>query len=372
MKFLLEKNGRLKYIKNDDENSSENILIDEYILIYDYIIDKSSIVHLVYLQTNGDLNYVILRDNEKFDSKIGKFDMKSNDYYQISILIVDNKLNIFYAYSNKINSNIYTLHHIIIDKNTREKYNILRFVSKKNTRTFVVDNDSGGNIHLFYNTISESFSYIFYTYFNPYKNQWLQNPVMISKSEKLCEYPSILIDHMDNIHGIWWEKYSDGYTLKYKRMSQTGKDIYKWIEINLPSIVQDIPESRLYKENNTLYIECSELTLSSNNLGNDWNIEYKDGSTNDEAIIESKSEEASTSKEEISLLHDEDNKNLDEKETININENILQQIFEEQDNIKRSISQIVDTQLLLKSKIERLEEQLRDQPKTGLKKFFSS
>ena len=54
MKFLLEKNGRLKYIKNDDENSSENILIDEYILIYDYIIDKSSIVHLVYLQTNGD------------------------------------------------------------------------------------------------------------------------------------------------------------------------------------------------------------------------------------------------------------------------------------------------------------------------------
>lgn len=392
MKFLLEPDGMLKYKEPDDTMKSEIEIIDENVLIYDYTLDELNNGHLVYLQRNGDLNYIVFKEQGKSESKIAKFDIVSNNYYQISILIVKDKLNIFYAYSNKINSSIYALHHVMLNSNNQEMYNIVRFVSQKNNRSFVVDSDSSGNLHIFYNTTSESYSYIFYTYFNPYKNQWLQNPVMLSKPEKKCEYPSILIDSRDSIHSTWWEKTSNGYVLKYKKMNQTGKNLYKWIEINIPTIVQEYPEVTIYEEENMLYIKCTDSILISDDYGAHWNEQNEINIIN-EVETESTGIEVSENIEEIPSKNDEEEIMEDnveelrisdeasagdetdfinaEAESIDINKILLEQILENQSNINNSISVIIEDLLRLNSKIDELENDMKNPPKSGFKKFFT-
>ncbi len=355
MKFLLDHKDCLKYTKNDTFIENETYLIDENVLIYSSCVLGNS-THLIYLQRDGKLNYILFKDGRMSESKIGKFDTKSNTYSQIYIMIINSKINIFYSYTNIINSNICTLHHVIIDSGKQNKYTIIKYVTKKNMNSFAVDYDSGGNIHLLYNTVSENYSYIFYTYFNPYKNLWLSNPIKISPADSNAQYPMIIVDSKDFVHSAWWEKSSNRYSLKYKRMSSQGKDKYKWQDISLPAISQTNPKSSIFEKEGLLFFKCDLLTIVSKDNGYIWSIE--ETPQGDLQVIED--DDSNSPEEEII----EDNKAL----PINDYETLLNN----QTEIKNLIELIIQEQASIKKSLDNLEDEIEEikKSKTGIKRLF--
>lgn len=374
MEFIVDNENNLKYKK-----SNSVIILGDNVSIFGFTIDKDSSIHLVYLQKNGALNYIIFKDDKIIESIIGNFDTRSNTYNQIEILIVNNQINLFYSYSNIINANIYTIHHVVINDKNQEKFNVIRYVSKKKERSFSVSNDSIGNIHLLYNTVSENFSYIYYTYFNPYKNQWLNSPTKLSSIENYNEYPTIYVDSKDNIHCIYWEHKDNSYYLRIKRMTQGGRDMYKWNSIQIPKIIEDIAKLEIHEMNNLLTINTDNIELVSRDYGmtyteglfiekSDIKVTRKDEFVEDKSIVEIDNSE---DKEDLEPLILELKVSYDElKEIDNENRTILEQLILNEDDIKLKLNSILDELASINSRVNGLEEAIKNS-KSGFRSFFS-
>lgn len=383
MEFLLDNENKLKYAKS--EISGETYLLDENVIIFGYTYGRDNSTHLVYLQKTGSLNYLLFKDGKITESLIGNFDTRSNSYNQIEILMIKNRINIFYSYSNVINANIYTIHHVIINDKDQAKYNIIRYVSKKKERSFSVSNDSSGKIHLLYNTISETFSHIYYTYFNPYKNQWLNSPTKLSSLDAISKNPTIFVDSKENIHSSYWDFKDGSYYLRIKRMAQAGKDMYKWQDIKLPRIVEDSPSLEIKENNELIYIESDNSLLVSEDYGLTYSekipIEKNDlayntiNSLDKNLLVE---ENLTNSDTDIILDEDELRASLDElkesyqeiKEFDNENRIILEQIILNEEDIRLKLNTLLEELATINSSINSLEKALKDS-KSGLRKFFS-
>lgn len=365
MKFILESDGTLKYMTSLNNEDVNNLVVEHNVLIYDYIINDNNSIYLVYLQNNGSLSYKYINNEEITEFLIGKFDVKSNIYNGISILNINKKLNLIYSFYNIMNPNVHTIHHIILSNNSQEKNSVIKFVSKSQGYHFVVDNDSKNNIHLFYNTISKNFSYIYYIYFNPYKNQWLTNPMRLSSSDSHSESPSIFVDHMDNIHGTWWEKTSNGYILKYKKLSPSGSEMYKWKAMIIPSIIQDKASSKIYGINNNIYIECLDYVLISNDFGMNWIKDEKEIGKN--LIVENVSdiitEDSINNEDSYEFPADDDFTDESSKLKYEI-------LLLNQEEILINLKDLLYKQEILKSKIFDIEDSFKKQNKSILKRIF--
>lgn len=383
MEFLLDNENKLKYAKS--EISGETYLLDENVIIFGYTYGRDNSTHLVYLQKTGSLNYLLFKDGKITESLIGNFDTRSNSYNQIEILMIKNRINIFYSYSNVINANIYTIHHVIINDKDQAKYNIIRYVSKKKERSFSVSNDSSGKIHLLYNTISETFSHIYYTYFNPYKNQWLNSPTKLSSLDAISKNPTIFVDSKENIHSSYWDFKDGSYYLRIKRMAQAGKDMYKWQDIKLPRIVEDSPSLEIKENNELIYIESDNSLLVSEDYGLTYSekipIEKNDLAYNTINSLDKNLlvEENLTNSDTYNILdEDELRASLDElkesyqeiKEFDNENRIILQQIILNEEDIRLKLNTLLEELATINSSINSLEKALKDS-KSGLRKFFS-
>jgi len=366
MKFLLESEGTLKYTKSLDYRDGTYSIVGHNVLVYDYIINDNKSICLIYLQKDGSLIYKLIHKEKTNESKISNFDIHSNVYNKISVLNINDKLNLIYSFYNIINPNVHTIHHIILNNNTENKYNVIKYVSKNIANSFVVDTDSNSNIHLFYNTLSQNFSYIYYTYFNPYKNQWLTNPMRLSSSDSHCESPAIYVDHMDNIHGLWWEKIQNDYKLKYKRMSTSGTEMYKWKEIDIPSIIQEKTFAKFYEINNNIYIDCLNYVLISDDFGLSW-IKDENGVDMNERVGD----------DHITTL-DDYNPNEEDYESHTNNDTLIDEsdqikyesILLNQEEILSNLIEIRDKQIKLESKLLDIDKALKEQSKGILRKFF--
>lgn len=383
MEFLLDNENKLKYAKSGI--NGETYLLDENVIIFGYTYGRDNSTHLVYLQKTGSLNYLLFKDGKITESLIGNFDTRSNSYNQIEILMIKNRINIFYSYSNVINANIYTIHHVIINDKDQAKYNIIRYVSKKKERSFSVSNDSSGKIHLLYNTISETFSHIYYTYFNPYKNQWLNSPTKLSSLDAISKNPTIFVDSKENIHSSYWDFKDGSYYLRIKRMAQAGKDMYKWQDIKLPRIVEDSPSLEIKENNELIYIESDNSLLVSEDYGLTYSekipIEKNDlayntiNSLDKNLLVE---ENLTNSDTDIILDEDELRASLDKlkesyqeiKEFDNENRIILEQIILNEEDIRLKLNTLLEELATINSSINSLEKALKDS-KSGLRKFFS-
>lgn len=349
----------LGYRFSDIGDRLKEIIDKKDIITFGYTIE-SEIIHLVYLLKNGDLNYNTFINGNWTMAQIGKFDTTSNYYNQLDVLYIKGKLNIFYAYSNYINSNIFTLHHVVYKNTIESRYNIIRYLSKKSSKaSFTVDFDTIGNIHLLYNTIVNDLSYVYYTYFNPHKNSWLKEPIKLSQENKFNENSHVFVDSKDNIHAIWWEEYENGYTLKYHRLSPTGKDRFKWIDMKNLNIKSSIPKGVLTEEEDLISLvygdEINYSTLTSSDYGLNWK-------RLEDRIKPHNIEQEITSQE-----------NVDVKEQVISTEEIniakIDQIFANQKELKMLLNNILEELIFIKSKIIEIEE--NSQKGSFLKKIFN-
>lgn len=250
---------------------NSNSLYDKNILNYSVLIDENDIIHLVALISNGELNYYKYIEGKWSKSTIAKFDIKSNIYNQIEILMIKDKLHIIYDYSNLINSNVWTIQHVIYG--TEEKHNAIRYVSKRTPDPFIIDVDKQGTIHLLYrNNINNP--QIYHVFYSHYTKTWSSLSKQISSDSSNNWLPFLFIDSQDNLHGLWIEEVNNNYQMKYLRMNSSGKEKYIWKDIKLPYIPLSKYPPIIFEENNklkliSLYNNNIDLLYSSD-YGNSW------------------------------------------------------------------------------------------------------
>jgi len=357
MNFSYEKNGRLTYIFNENNGEDFSVLAND-VLIYDYQMIYN-IAHIIYLNKNGDLVYCQLSNQDITKNTIAKFDTSSNHYNKVALLIINGKLHIFYSFSNMINSNIYTLHHIIYNKEMEDRFNIMRFVSNKVDYLFSVANDRNGNIHLLYNTNSNGYSNIFYTYFNSFNKHWLNNPIKVSDENELCERPYLFFDQHESIHGIWWQRKKNNYMMKYSRLNIQGHKKSKWQTTIIPNLYSDDASYQFSFFNNVISIDTGVRNIISKDLGISWQIVKNE---NSQYKLEANKQYVNPSINNVeSISVNNENKNVYPKDQLDKILHLLEELLLAQ-------NEIISEQMFLREKIIEAEKSINNTSKPS---FFN-
>lgn len=273
--FELESNGTLIY-KVFDENLemiNKFTISNKEVIKFNLALDKNRII-LIYLLATGE---VFLRINEGMswtEAQIGNFDTRSNKYHQLEVLYLNNKIHLIYSFSNYINSEIVSIQHLVLDKRVEEQNSVIKYVLRKNYNEFTLDFDEMGTIHLIYNTTTSFESYIYHSFYSPYRGAWSNNPKELSTRGKENSNPYIFIDSKSNVHTSWLELDNNRYKLKYAMMPINGKDKYIWKNINIPIHFNSSFTPLIYEENSSLnllsYDSNSIRKISSSDYGKTW------------------------------------------------------------------------------------------------------
>lgn len=286
--FQLSNEGKVIYSVYDSSLTflDSNNLDDKRVLKYTTCIDESNTVHLVALIHTGELYYYKYSDQNWSKVTIAKFDMKSNLYNQIEILIIKNRLHIIYNYSNLINSNVWTIQHVIYG--SEEKHNAIRYISKRVPDPFIVDVDTQGTIHLLYkNNINNP--QINHSFYSPYTKSWSSLTKQVSSDNRNSSLPFLFIDPQDNMHGLWQEDLDGNYQIKYIRMSSSGKEKYIWKDIQLPYIQLSKYPPIIFEEDNILklvFLSGDSINfIYSTDYGSSWIKDSNNEVLSDDVIL---------------------------------------------------------------------------------------
>ena len=271
--FVFYRNDENKLIFQE-EKVDERDIID-----FSMAIDKDDKIHLIYLLGNGELMYGIYVDGIWKKNLVLKLNTKSNIYKYLNLLIHEDHINIFYAFSNLINTNLWTIEHIFKDVMQWRKKTVVNIYTEKKFKPFFMDNDKLGNISLIYRAQEYTAEHIYYLNYNIFIKEWSKNSAKISYSEADNIYPYLFIDRKDNIHVLWYSLDKDQHYITYKRLSQTGRNKYHWVEVQIPKIPCANYYPIISQKEDKLNIICiaeDEMTsLSSKNYGLNWNLENK-------------------------------------------------------------------------------------------------
>lgn len=273
--FELESTGNLIYkiFSNDMELMNKYTITNNHVINFSVTLDNNKII-LIYLLKSGQL-YLCINDGLNWtETQIGTMDTMSNLYHQFELLFANNKINLIYSYSNFINSEIISIHHLVLDKKIEEQNNVIKYILKKGYNEFSVDFDEMGTIHLIYNTTTNFESYIYHSFYSPYRGSWSSNPKELSTRGKENSRPYLFVDSKSNVNTAWLELNNSKYRLRYAKMPVNGKDKYIWQNINIPISFNNKFTPLICEEESILkilsYDSNSISTIISNDYGNTW------------------------------------------------------------------------------------------------------
>lgn len=273
--FELESTGNLIYkvFTNDMKLVNKYTISSKIVINFNVALDNKRII-LIYLLKSGELNLCINDGLSWTEAQIGKLDTMSNMYHQFELLFTNNKINLIYSYSNYINSEIISIQHLVLDKKLDEQNNVIKYILRKGYNEFSVDFDEMGTIHLIYNTTTNFESYIYHSFYSPYRGLWSSNPKELSSRGKENSMPYLFVDSKSNVNTTWLELDNNIYKLKYAKMPVNGKDKYIWQNINIPITFNNNFTPLIYEEDNLLKILSYDLnsitTLISSDYGSTW------------------------------------------------------------------------------------------------------
>ncbi len=409
--FKLSNEGEIIY---DIYDSSLNLmssksLQDKNIIKYTVIIDENNVLHLIALIGTGELNYYKYIDQQWSKGTIAKFDLKSNIYNQIEILMINDKLHIIYNYSHLINSNIWTIQHVIYDKEKKERHNAVRYISKRIPDPFMIDVDNQGTIHLLYRTYLNNNSQIYHVFYSPYTKSWSSLSKQLSSDNINNVFPFLFIDSKDNLHGLWIEELVNNIGIKYLKMSSSGKEKYIWKEVQLPYISSQMSPPIIFEENKELkllYLTNDSIqSLYSQDQGSSWikgeeiktplknismikvrsniltsNYKIKHCYCNLSSNIEFYFLDLYQSKKPKEIHNEEPpeyNEELSSEPPVpqsNILKDLdikLSEILDNNNSLKTNINKILNNQVNIENKLDNIQKSINTQKKSFFERFFN-
>lgn len=275
-RFYLGEDSKIKYEFYDINQS----LVDEFLVSEDKIIsfsidiDYNDRIHLIYLNSEGKIYYLLYSSNKWAKKLLTQLDIKSNYYNHLTLKLNKEKVHIFLSFSNLINKKVWTIQHLIGTKGNWEKMNVISFTSSKMMPLYSLDFDKFDNIHMLYSSSLEGLQVIQYINFNSSSKKWCQVPQLITKPELINSNPQILVDLKDNIHILWLTHDGNLSRVKYKRFSGLNVNKNTWKEESTSELYSDKlhPVIFQYKDSiNILSIFNNEIKcLTSNDYGYHW------------------------------------------------------------------------------------------------------
>lgn len=273
--FELESTGQLMYkVFNNKMDLIDRHSISNQLISFNLGLDDSNRIILTCLEKGGALNLLIYDDSAWTKSQILSLDTKSNKYHQFELFYLKESINIIYAYSNLINSEIINLEHIIIHKDNIERKKIIRYIQKKGYNPFSLGFDEKSTIHLVYNTTTNFESYVYYSFYNPYKGSWSNNPKELSTRSRDNNNPYLLMDSKSNLHTVWLEIENERYVIKHWKMPILGKDKYIWKNNDIAIPFKNLFTPIVFEKNGELILLCPGddflLSFNSKDYGDKW------------------------------------------------------------------------------------------------------
>lgn len=278
LRFYLDTNSRIKYdlYDNNSKLNDQYLFSDDTVSAFSLDIDSRDRIHLIYINSDGNVYYNLYSNKKWAKKNLTKFDIRSNSYSGLVIRINKENINILYSFSNLINPKVWTIQHLLGTKGNWEKVNVISFTSGKSVPTFSFDFDKFDNMHLIYTSIIENMGRIYYTFYNSSAKKWNQVPKLLSEHQNNCSSPYILIDKIDNIHTLWVANKNNCFEIKYKHLPQLGSSKNTWKEETLPITNNEPTCPIIYEDKDILKIFTASrnkiFSLFSNDYGFSWNL----------------------------------------------------------------------------------------------------
>ncbi|PHS35447.1 MAG: hypothetical protein COA82_04180 [Alkaliphilus sp.] len=190
-------------------------------------IDSADKIHLVCIAPDGNLLYYLFHNSEWEHKIISKLDVKSNTYRYLMLYIKNRTTHIIYSRSNLLNPVVYTIEHLYWSSKTITKKTVTSYLPGKHPRSYQVQVDSVGNIHLVYNSLYKYTNQLYYIKFNLLHKKWSLCEI-ISDAKNEQSHPSILIDKKDSLHVVWCAIENSNFTLKHKLKPNVSNPRFNW------------------------------------------------------------------------------------------------------------------------------------------------
>ncbi|MTI66462.1 MAG: hypothetical protein FH753_07655 [Firmicutes bacterium] len=269
--YLSDKEIYYDYFK-ESEKSTEN-LTNEQVIDFSTDIDNTNRIHLIYLNTKGELYYCIYMNTQWKKKILTKLNVKSNRYKNLTLKIIKKNIHIFYNFCNLLTPNVQTIEHIMGDNTKWHKSTVVSTNSGEGKSLFHVDFDNMNSIHLIYKSLIKGIQHIYYTSFNSFLKKWLPYPHKLSESEDNNISPYLFVDKADNIHTVWCSLENNNYKLIYKKLPSISSNKNRWQSNKLPSLNGNLENPIIFQKDDTLKIafkQNDKLNLLTSNNGYNW------------------------------------------------------------------------------------------------------
>lgn len=235
---------------------------------FDVMIDSRGNIHLACQDQVGSIIYLMYNGTQWHKYTI--LQSKANRTYpkHFKMLSINGWINLFYIIEYK-GKNL--LIHQILDNNNVSP-NVIDYISKTE-RPFCVQADSSNNIHIYYQSESDSGRLGYKTYIWS-KKQW-SDFISIGLDSNVL-FPYFILDKEDHFHLVFLRKAHKGYSIIYKRKPSSSYNQSLWDKETMiynRCDTQVIPI--IIKEDKRLWIlwqmDIKVFSCYSDNDGIEWN-----------------------------------------------------------------------------------------------------
>jgi len=213
--YLIKKSNQQRIIVGINEHNhiftctelnpmDKEIISKDKILDYSIDIDTHDNLHMVTLNSAGELKYY-LNQGKTWGSKIiSKFDIKSNNYKYMKIFALNHGVHLIYSFNNLLQPGLWTVKHSMFAQGKWKNFRVCDIFSGKYMHPFIVDKDSKNNLYVAFKgySKSENDNHIYMSKFNSSYQVW-SSPEKVSGSNISNNNPFLYIDKTNNLHICW-------------------------------------------------------------------------------------------------------------------------------------------------------------------------
>ncbi len=254
----------------DKRMSNFEILLKDGKGDFDVIVDNEDIFHLICQDKNGDIIYLIYRDNKWLKYVILK--SKTNKSYRkyFKILSINNQINLLYIIDYKEEK---LLVHQILNGETQPP-NVVGLISEASL-PFCSTFDASGNIYVYYKSKATE-NNTGYSKYSAIKKEW-QIFIPIDNFPLSSQLPYVIIDKNNMLHLAYVKKTDNNSNIVYRSLSTEHTENESIVNEKIVSTIQyDNVLPVILITGNKIWILWSRaynvFSCSSHDDGNTWSM----------------------------------------------------------------------------------------------------
>lgn len=275
--FYLDNDKSLNYSIYDVENNLlETKQLVTSVVDFSVSIDRNNKIYLICITNIGDLLYYIYQNDSWNHKVISKFNIKSNIYRNLNLIVNSKYTHVIYTKTNLLTPMLSYIEHIYWSQSKVNKNIVGNYIHGKYPSPLQISVDKLNNLHLVYKAYYKNNYQLYYSRFSLSNKKWSINDLLTNLNED-NSHPYILIDRKDNLHLVWCTIEQSNFILKYRKKANVLNTKSKWLKtMSLSRVNSNNHSPILIQDNNTLKMYCKRndqiVEITSSDFGYSWNV----------------------------------------------------------------------------------------------------